>query len=60
MRPTLSVLEPALVDRVIDSGVGVTYADQDLKQLKQTLPDGRGIAARRCARQRPGSFAGRA
>jgi hypothetical protein len=29
------------------SGVGVNYADQLLKLLKQTLPDGRKFAARR-------------
>jgi hypothetical protein len=29
------------------SGIGVNYADQVLKLLKQTLPDGRKIAARR-------------
>jgi hypothetical protein len=29
------------------SGVGVNYADQVLKMLKQTLPDGRKFAAKR-------------
>ena len=29
------------------SGVGVNYADQVLKLLKQTLPDGRKLAAKR-------------
>jgi hypothetical protein len=29
------------------SGVGVNYADQVLKLLKQTLPDGRKLSARR-------------
>lgn len=37
-------LPPAKPD---GSGVGVNYADQVLKLLKQTLPDGRKLSAKR-------------
>jgi hypothetical protein len=52
MRVTIAVDE-ALADgylpqaRPDGSGVGVNYADQVLKFLKQTLPDGRKLSARR-------------
>jgi hypothetical protein len=52
MRVTIAVDE-ALADgylpqaRPDGSGVGVNYADQVLKFLKQTLPDGRKLSAKR-------------
>jgi hypothetical protein len=52
MRVTTAVDEPA-VDAFLPSakpdgsGVGVNYADQVLKLLRQTLPDGRKLAAKR-------------
>lgn len=52
MRVTIPVDEAALdaflpPARPDGSGVGVNYADQVLKQLKQTLPDGRKLSAKR-------------
>ncbi len=52
MRTTIpvdeSVLEGYLPAAKPDgSGIGVNYADQVLKLLKQTLPDGRKLSARR-------------
>lgn len=52
MRVTIAIDE-TLADgflpaaRPDDSGVGVNYADQVLKSLKHTLPDGRKLSARR-------------
>ncbi|NJD33087.1 MAG: hypothetical protein FIB04_14510 [Gammaproteobacteria bacterium] len=52
MRVTIPVDEAAL-DAFLPpakpdgSGIGVNYADQVLKQLKQTLQDGRKLAAKR-------------
>jgi hypothetical protein len=52
MRLTIAVDEPAL-DAFLPpakpdgSGIGVNYADQVLKLLKQTLPDGRKLGAKR-------------
>jgi hypothetical protein len=52
MRVTIPVDEAALdaflpPARPDGSGIGVNYADQVLKLLKQTLPDGRKVSARR-------------
>ncbi len=52
MRVTIPVDEAALdaflpPTKPDGSGIGVNYADQVLKLLKQTLPDGRKLAAKR-------------
>ena len=52
MRLTIAVDDPALdaflpPGKPDGSGIGVNYADQVLKLLKQTLPDGRKLSARR-------------